>query len=587
METGKGLCPHGAARVLLVVFWAIRFLFAINCQAQAPSGSQYIRRADKESVVVFVHGVLGDSRSTWTNASTKVYWPDLMKGDPYFRDFDIFVIEYPSSVFRPSYTVDELVEVLRRELDSAGVFAKHRRVYFVCHSMGGLVVRGYLARYRNRVPQVPMIYFFSTPTTGAEIASLASLLSRNRQMRSMLPIDANEYLASVQKDWLAAQFPIASYCGYETQDTDGIRVVGESSASNLCNRRLDPIAANHLDIVKPRDTKDAPYISVRNALQEVRPDPASVSEGSKQPSKSNRASQPRAVPTAAPSERPTNSIIENAGKMDGVNVSGAEVTAPPGGKGTVINNLPGGDASNIKIDNAKVSGGETDSSQGNPMVGFKNSRNSSFDNNVICNSRAIVIAEGNNSDLAAKNNKLNEPSLCKPVTAITPSVPTPQQDNSVHIGEGAQVEQTSKGPCSPNIIGGSNTVNCSTALLAAKVKSVLYQEANRIAPIEHPERPGPRQLFSSLFQIQITEASVPMLTATVSHHAMVRIGCTRLRPGTLWSSGDGYNTPNGNGVCKFDNAFGIDTVMVSIVTIDRINPDDVKITWVCEGVRCE
>ena len=47
---------------------------------------------------------------------------------------------------------------------------------------------------------------------------------------------------------------------------------------------------------------------------------------------------------------------------------------------------------------------------------------------------------------------------------VTPaSVPKPlasSQDNSVHIGKGGKIEQTSKGNCSPNIVGGSNTVNC-------------------------------------------------------------------------------------------------------------------------------
>jgi hypothetical protein len=33
-------------------------------------------------------------------------------------------------------------------------------------------------------------------------------------------------------------------------------------------------------------------------------------------------------------------------------------------------------------------------------------------------------------------------------------------DNSVHIGHGATVSPSSTGDCSPNIIGGSNTVNC-------------------------------------------------------------------------------------------------------------------------------
>lgn len=41
-----------------------------------------------------------------------------------------------------------------------------------------------------------------------------------------------------------------------------------------------------------------------------------------------------------------------------------------------------------------------------------------------------------------------------------PHPPMSQQDNSVHLGAGAAVEQQSKGPCSPNIIGGSSTVNC-------------------------------------------------------------------------------------------------------------------------------
>jgi internalin A len=236
-------------------------------------------------VIVFVHGVLGDARSTWTNEVTKAYWPDLIKNDPSFDGFDIFVVSYPSRLLQSSYTVDELVDVMRRDLDSAGIFAKHKHVYFLCHSMGGLVVRGYLTRYQPKASQVPMIYFFSTPTTGTQIANFVALLSDNRQLSGVLPVHANEYLDSVRKDWLAAQFPIASYCAYETQDTYGVRVVTEESATDLCNRPLDPIDANHIDIVKPRDTKDGPYVAFQNAVSEMRPAvrkklPRSVAEGS-------------------------------------------------------------------------------------------------------------------------------------------------------------------------------------------------------------------------------------------------------------------------------------------------------------------
>ena len=283
MEASKSVRLFRLGQLSMIVFCAIRLLYPATCQAQDSARSQYIRQSGKDSVIVFVHGVLGDPRTTWINNNTKAYWPALMKEDPYFNDFDIFAVGYPARFLHDSYSVDELVEVIRRDLDNAQVFAKHKNVYFLCHSMGGLVVRGYLARYRSRASQVPMIYFFSTPTTGAEIANLVNLLSRNREVAGMLPTDANEYLASVQKDWLAAQFSIASYCAYETQDTYGIRVVGESSATNLCNRRLDPIDADHIDIVKPSDMRDAPYIVFRSALREVRPEPT------KKPSRSDEA----------------------------------------------------------------------------------------------------------------------------------------------------------------------------------------------------------------------------------------------------------------------------------------------------------
>jgi hypothetical protein len=34
------------------------------------------------------------------------------------------------------------------------------------------------------------------------------------------------------------------------------------------------------------------------------------------------------------------------------------------------------------------------------------------------------------------------------------------QDNSVHVDKGSKIEQQTNGDCSPNIVGGSNTVNC-------------------------------------------------------------------------------------------------------------------------------
>jgi hypothetical protein len=72
------------------------------------------------------------------------------------------------------------------------------------------------------VAPVPFIYFFSTPTTGAQLSAIARLISDSRHFDALQPLHANEYLASIQSNWLAARFPIASSCAYETHQTDGV-----------------------------------------------------------------------------------------------------------------------------------------------------------------------------------------------------------------------------------------------------------------------------------------------------------------------------------------------------------------------------
>lgn len=88
--------------------------------------------------------------------------------------------------------------------------------------------------------------------------------------------------------------------------------------------------------------------------------------------------------------------------------------------------------------------------------------------------RAVFTREfsAKNSDGRDVAQKPSLPTLTLPTQTPTPPIKTPKSngeagkviapppDNSVHIGNRAKVEQQSSGDCSPNIIGGSNTVNC-------------------------------------------------------------------------------------------------------------------------------
>jgi len=228
----------------------------------------YVRRENKDSVIVFVHGVFGGGVGTWTNATSHAYWPTLLADDDAFRSADIYVYSYSSPYLNQSYTIDELIENMRLMLANAEIFNKHKRVIFLCHSMGGIIVRGFLKRYPQNAMQVPLIYFFSTPTAGAHVTQLMDFLTRNPQLRGMLPPNSGEYVTDLQHDWRAMQHHVNSKCAYETLDTYGIRIVDEQSASMLCDGSVDPIGANHIDIVKPKDKADLPYIAFRNAYSD-------------------------------------------------------------------------------------------------------------------------------------------------------------------------------------------------------------------------------------------------------------------------------------------------------------------------------
>ena len=223
-----------------------------------------------------MHGLFGDARSTWTNANG-AYWPGLLTADGTFDDSDIYVHSFPSPKFRSTYDVDELAGRLRIDLTDSSVLRDHKEIVFICHSMGGIVVRAFLLKARIVPQKIPLLFFISTPTNGADVARVAAALSRNPQPNYLLPGDTEIYLRKIQSDWLdtsldaAINYPtqIASYCAYEKRSIVGAKVVSQSSASALCNRPLIAIDEDHVGIVKPKDHHADIYRAFRDAYSQT------------------------------------------------------------------------------------------------------------------------------------------------------------------------------------------------------------------------------------------------------------------------------------------------------------------------------
>ena len=252
--------------------------FAIGLPA-SPAQSHYERPSTKGGpysgrVVVFVHGIFGDADSTW-RYSPSVYWPKLLLTDPAFQDTDVYVAAYPSPYFGNTMDVDKVVTNLNNRLVSDEVFSRHREVVFVCHSLSGLVVQRLLLTFRQYAQQVPFIYFFSTPETGAQVANLGSVFSSNPLLRTMFAGDENGYLLNLENEWKSAQFHIHRLCAYEKKRYKGVLVVDRLSGTRNCDEAPVAIREDHLGIVSQavRNTIHILLFVTRSFLIQWRPDP--------------------------------------------------------------------------------------------------------------------------------------------------------------------------------------------------------------------------------------------------------------------------------------------------------------------------
>jgi pimeloyl-ACP methyl ester carboxylesterase len=275
----------------------------------ADKQSRFIRQTNADTAIVFVHGIFGDA-TTWNGNHGS--WPDLIASDHTFDDSDIFTYSYPTGL-DATFSIDELAEDMRRVL-SANSVTLYKKIIYVSHSMGGLVTRAYLLKNREIAARTAFAFFFSTPTTGSQIANIVQLVTSNPQVSKMKILVPENYLGDQYRQWLSARFSFPSHCAYEKRLTYGIAlVVTMDSASALCNRALDPIDSNHFDIVKP-DSRDAQsYIALKAAYADSKiPELKNRRSGSLQAEIDELANFP-----ASPDKSPTQTMIESllANKM--------------------------------------------------------------------------------------------------------------------------------------------------------------------------------------------------------------------------------------------------------------------------------
>ncbi len=234
--------------------------------------------------VIFVHGLGGDPFATWWHDKDqpKNSFPFWLADDcPNIAVHTLAYEASPSQWLGSSMPlVDRATNVLTRlETERVG----GRPLYFVCHSLGGLVVKQTLRSalqlredaWQRIAEATRGIVFLATPHTGARLADYLGALGK--VVRLSVSVSELEASAPALRDlnvWYrqnAKGLGIDTLAMFETRNTGGVRVVDEASADagHGVPRAID---ADHLSICKPQSRSDLVYSAVKNFLDKRQPE---------------------------------------------------------------------------------------------------------------------------------------------------------------------------------------------------------------------------------------------------------------------------------------------------------------------------
>lgn len=132
----------------------------------------------------------------------------------------------------------------------------------------------------------------------------------------------------------------------------------------------------------------------------------------------------------APPDAPINSVIENAGEVNQVDISGAQVSAPQGGQATVLKNLPGGTASGVRIKEPQV-GSRPVLQHGTDGPAIEvgtgpGMHREIIEDNLYCDTDQAFIAVRPGGTIANSTVRKNKPVNCEWITFLSEIVNDPQ-----------------------------------------------------------------------------------------------------------------------------------------------------------------
>jgi tetratricopeptide (TPR) repeat protein len=232
--------------------------------------------------VVFVHGLGGHAYDTWRkNGNDETFWPAWLARDiPGLAAWTLAYDAPPTNWFGTSMALQDraknVIECMLGQPELRGY-----PLVFVCHSLGGLVIkqvlrtadgrRAYSATDAAFLDAAKGVVFVATPHTGSLHATLLDRL-RLIAWPSASTLDLIKNNAGLRdlnvwyRNWSGVQRHKVFYEKRGT--TAGVIVADDSADPGLLH--VDPVAvdADHVDICKPADDGDLVYARTRDFIMD-------------------------------------------------------------------------------------------------------------------------------------------------------------------------------------------------------------------------------------------------------------------------------------------------------------------------------
>lgn len=178
----------------------------------------------------------------------------------YLSNHDVAVYEYPSE-FCSNFTLNDIAERIRFDLQSSGVFNDYASIILVSHSFGGIVGKKLIVDLEPKDrSKIVGILLLGVHSEGALLADIASYIGLDSCaiIRDLKDIDTNSILQDVERRWTrlmqggrSGKRPSVRCMFEKLPSYRTVIILPRNKADQFCDGFKFPANADHFEIAAP------------------------------------------------------------------------------------------------------------------------------------------------------------------------------------------------------------------------------------------------------------------------------------------------------------------------------------------------